>query len=167
MYPNFRSQRNISLQEKFDSRYIPEPNSGCWLWLATLGNEGYGQIVAFNKRVSLAHRLSWELHTGEDPGEFKVCHRCDNRICVNPEHLFLGSDAENVADKVNKNRHAKGIKIHNAVLNDGIVRDMRRDWCSGETVASISRKYGFSHSATRSAVNRITWKHVKDISHEC
>lgn len=90
----------------FEEKYIPEPNSGCWLWTSAWEKFGYGQATN-NAR---AHRLSWELHFGPIPDGMRVCHKCDTRPCVNPQHLFLGSDLDNVRDKVTKGRHCYGTR---------------------------------------------------------
>jgi len=92
------------------ARVIPEPNSGCWLWEgATLFN-GYGVIGRPGKHNGnvLTHRASWEVHVGSIPEGMYVLHRCDNRRCVLPDHLFLGTQADNLADMVSKGRSCRG-----------------------------------------------------------
>ena len=88
----------------FESRSIPEPNSGCFLWLSNRDKKGYG-ILRFNGKPWRAHRLAWTLKYGKVPSGLLVCHRCDNPSCVNPLHLFVGSYADNERDKVKKGRH--------------------------------------------------------------
>jgi hypothetical protein len=77
--------------------------SGCWLWLGAVIPDGYGSTKVDNKAI-LAHRRSWVIHRGPIPPDAHVLHRCDNRLCVNPDHLFLGDNLINVADKMAKGR---------------------------------------------------------------
>lgn len=88
----------------FEARILPEPNSGCWLWDGDLSNGGYGRFWINGKRYR-AHRYALQCHLGRPiPDGMNVCHRCDLPSCVNPEHLFIGTQSENMLDAVNKGR---------------------------------------------------------------
>lgn len=90
----------------FEDSYIPEPNSGCWLWLRSVkgkkGTNNYGSIHR-NGRSFSAHRYSWMKHLGRIPNGMFVLHKCDVRCCVNPDHLFIGTQSDNIVDCVRKN----------------------------------------------------------------
>ena len=98
------SRENV--QKRFDDKYTPEPNSGCWLWVGSVSNR-YGKISVNYKKMG-AHRVSYELHKGRVPNDMCVLHKCDIPTCVKPDHLFLGTQAENIRDMVTKGRARAG-----------------------------------------------------------
>lgn len=102
---------NIEMQNYILERSIPEPNSGCWLWLKSLGRgSGYGAAWVKGRELT-AHRVSYDAFVGEiEKGKF-VCHRCDVKSCVNPDHLFLGTCKENVHDFYSKFKRARTFKV--------------------------------------------------------
>lgn len=97
----------------FESFYIPEPNTGCWLWIGSLRDNGYGLYsprVNGKRRTASAHRWSWELRHGPIPAGMQANHKCDVPSCVNPDHLFLGTQSDNMKDACRKRRvNAPGI----------------------------------------------------------
>lgn len=111
-------------KERFDSKWIPEPNTGCWIWIACSLPCGYGTF-RLNRKMLRAHRASWIIRKGEIPVGVDVLHRCDTPLCVNPDHLFLGNDQDNKNDSVAKNRHSKGERQGLAKLTDEKVRQIR------------------------------------------
>ena len=134
----------------------------CWVWIAGKFRHGYGAI-AIAGRLRKAHRFSWELHFGPIPDGLCVLHRCDNPSCVNPDHLFLGTDADNMADRDQKGRQAKGQR-HLAKLTEDQVREIRRRYqrdsaISGST--ALAREFGTSHQTILRVVKNHCWKHVK------
>ena len=92
----------------WDAYLTPEPNTGCWLWVGTTNNDGYGYVhlprTSRGKRSVLAHRIAWERVNGPIPKGPKVCHRRDQPSCVNPDHLFLGTQRDNLRDMYDKGR---------------------------------------------------------------
>ncbi len=151
-----RMRGEMSLRERFHEKYeIVEPG-GCWVWMGALDGDGYGKMQTGSRtncdsRLVGAHRLSWEIHNGTIPpgkGYHGTCvlHRCDNPPCVNPEHLFLGSNADNNADKIAKGRGRclRGAAHGRAKLTDAEVARIRG--LNGTlTHREISKQFGVSH----------------------
>lgn len=134
--------------------------SGCWQWTGNVNKSGYGRIFD-GRDVVLAHRLSYELHTGVTPGEKKVCHRCDNPPCVNPDHLFLGDMAKNVHDMIEKGRHAHGERVPQAKLTEAQVKAIRALHAAGEhRHVDLAELFGVSRRAIGQVVARRSWAHV-------
>lgn len=98
--PKEQPKRGIDFIEFWS---IPEPNSGCWLWIGAHDPNGYGRIAKRTYGTILAHRYSYLSHKA-DPGNLLVCHKCDNPACVNPDHMFLGTHKDNTQDMVKKGR---------------------------------------------------------------
>lgn len=129
---------------RFANKCIPVPESGCWLWTAKIGREGYGQHSF--KRVTLgAHRASWMLHMGDIPVGQQVLHKCDTRICVNPDHLFLGTQADNIKDMHQKGRARRQDGKFNpqAKLDIEKVKEIRASIAPQRQVANL---YGVSQT---------------------
>lgn len=124
--------------EMFNDRYLPEPMSGCWLWIGAYNKDGYGTLTVSGKRRR-AHRAAWEIFKGPIPDNLLVCHKCDNPACVNPDHLFLGSPLDNMTDMIKKGRSVRIFKIPTDT-----VRSIREFNGSGNLAAKI---YGVSVSA--------------------
>lgn len=102
-----RKIKGLTLRQRFLNK-IKISNNGCWEWDAAISTMGYGCIVDNSGTTKAAHRISYELYIGEIPKGFFICHKCDSRKCVNPLHLFLGTQQDNVDDMMNKGRHGNG-----------------------------------------------------------
>lgn len=134
----------------------------CWCWKGDTDTDGYG-VVTDRRRVFKAHRYSWELTFGKVPGKMCVLHKCDNRECTNPSHLFLGSNRDNVADKVKKNRQAKGSGNGRAKLSDRevlVIRSRYKPYCPVDGCNALARKFKVSSTVVWGIVNNTTWKHL-------
>lgn len=115
----------MTWNNKIEQRSVPEPNSGCWLWLNSLTSSGYGKIYHEGK-LWLAHRVSYLIHKGRIPKGKVVMHTCDNKVCVNPNHLKLGTHKENTHDMIDKGRgNLPGELNNNSKLNNIKVSEIR------------------------------------------
>lgn len=133
---------------------------GCWLWQGSMSRDGYGRLVRSGRGL-FAHRLAWELMAGEPPPEgLQVRHRCDVRGCCNPEHLELGTAAENHGDRVRRGRTAFGEAHPQARLTKSKVRTIRRQRLRGVSLSSLATRYGVSKTAVGFADRGVTWRHV-------
>lgn len=141
------------IEERFFSNVHTEQRSsgGCWIWSGGLFNVGYGQIRVGHKKLG-AHRVSWMIHRGEIPTGLLVCHKCDVRSCVNPEHLFLGTYKDNTRDMDRKKRRItrSGENNGRAVLTNVIVAEIRKSYVHG------SREFGCTSLGHRFGVSRAT-----------
>jgi hypothetical protein len=150
------------VRPRFDERYTPEPNSGCWLWTHTMFKTGYGSI-SVNGRPTKAHRVSWMLHHGKDPGQMHVLHKCDVPLCVNPDHLFLGTHAENMADMARKGR--AGQKGRTAPRNVKVTHDQVRSiYHDDRPISAIAADYGITNTSVSNIKRRITWQHLSMVT---
>lgn len=132
--------------------------AGCWLWTGRVGTTGYGLFPLGSIHIK-AHRAAYAL-VYEDPGEMFVCHHCDNPLCVRPDHLFLGTNNDNINDAVSKGRMHPGERTGGTLLSPDVVVCMRDDYASGMSFQSIADKYGVTYGCARSAVIGRTWRHV-------
>lgn len=152
------SESNKARSIPFDDKYIPEPNSGCWLWIGAYDRNGYGRITRGGK-TRIASRYIWEQKYGPIPKGMNVLHRCDVTCCVNPDHLFLGTPQENMDDKMNKGRHKcpKGSKCGGSILTEEDVLNIRKDT---RNQMEISKEYKVDHATISQIKLRKTWRHV-------
>lgn len=149
----------MSVESRFWAKV--DKSGDCWLWTAHLRSDSYGSFK--NKEtMQLAHRVSWELHFGQVPDGMCVLHRCDVRSCVRPDHLFLGTQVDNMADMVAKGRAGStaGELSGMAKLTEGDVLDIRTVHALGGSFSAIARAYGLHHSTVRAAINGKTWGHI-------
>ena len=138
--------------------------SGCWNWTGAKCSGRYGNFGIGNRTSVLAHRYSWELHFGRIPSGLNVLHRCDNGLCVNPSHLFIGTQADNVLDMHQKgrDRKAKGSGVSLSKLTEREVVEIKRLLAAR---AMIDREIADRFNVARVTVNHIrtgrTWRHVQ------
>lgn len=137
-------------------KYVEKSNS-CWKWKGGV-SAGYGM---FGSRG--AHRIAWTIYRGEIPSGIFVCHRCDNPLCVNPDHLFLGTHSENMKDMKAKGRsnYISGEQSPKSKLTEKDVKNIRKSYKRNiVTMRSLADRYGVSMGAIQSVLNRTNWKHI-------
>lgn len=141
---------------------VPEPNSGCWLWDGTADKHGYGYFSYGGRRV-FAHRAAFASRFRVLDSHEHVCHRCDVPACVNPDHLFLGDQRANMADKKAKGRvrAPKGEKSGRAKLTEAQAQEILRLHAEGAVPqVHIARAFGISRRAMREITDGRNWKHL-------
>jgi hypothetical protein len=159
---------------------IPEPNSGCWLWLGSINNAGYARFKMGDKSIP-AHRAVLGLGGGDEDGALHVCHRCDVRCCVNPAHLFLGTHQDNMADRKAKGRNRlcgasgdrNGTRTHPerifrpigedsplATLDNARVAAIKERIGRGLMNSVIAKEFGVDPSTISNIKHGKTWSHV-------
>ena len=148
--------RFVPVRERFEAKYIPEPMSGCWLWTAMLDTKGYGRIQ-IERRSTAAHRLAWELFVGPIPEDLLVLHKCDVRSCVNPGHLWLGTNDDNMKDMVRKGRSPRGARNAWSKLDRAAVLEIRRLSAEGWQNKAIAPLYGVDPSIISRAIHGQNW----------
>jgi hypothetical protein len=146
------------LDERFWRFVGPETATGCRLWTGATDTRGYGVINVGNHAIDKAHRVAWRLARGPIPRGLFVCHHCDNRACVTDSHLFLGTNSDNVADMMAKQRNQHGERHHAARLTEETVRAIRS---STETQARLSKRFGVSQSVISEVRTRKAWAHIR------
>ena len=150
-----------NLIESFRAHYSPNEHGQCWEWQGALRDKGYGKLYIRRKAYS-AHRVAWVIaNNAEIPEGMCVCHSCDNPACVNPDHLWIGTDADNLNDKVSKGRQARGIRVSGAKLNDSDVETIFVLREAGWLHRQIAARFGVGTKHVADILARRNWAHVR------
>lgn len=155
--------RKRPISERFWEKVIVAGPDDCWLWTASTYRNGYGQIGIANQKITSAHRISYELHNGPIPDNLLVLHKCDNHRCVNPVHLFLGTQQDNIDDmhKKGRNRQPKNEKHRDAKFTNQQVREIRAMYATGNYGQSeLARMFGVTKTCMRELVLKHNYRDV-------
>ena len=157
MTKQYRTRNSASLKERLEARSAPQPN-GCVHFVGHRNRDGYGRM-SYKRKFQFAHRLSFICHIGEIPVGLHVLHRCDNPPCINPEHLFLGTHADNMADRTRKGRGADRRGVNNVLvkLTENQVIEIR---ASTKRQRELAVEYGVSLIQISRIRLRKRWIHI-------
>ena len=148
------------LWRKLEERSIPEPNSGCLLWMTTIDPYGYGQMRINSPRtMAKSHRLAWIAARGPIPAGLHVCHKCDVPGCVNPDHLFIGTPSDNTCDSFRKGRSVRdrGEEQHLARLTTETVPRLVQRWRLGERTIDLAQEFGVGETTLHNIWSGNSW----------
>lgn len=160
--PNLIKDRKPTLdiyRKRFKSKMFFYKTNDCITWKGSIRKSGYGAFNYFGKTIG-AHRAAYLLFVGEIGNGLMVCHRCDNRSCVNINHLFLGSHQDNMNDMKEKKRHSYGVKNIKNKLNESQIREIKRKLKMNEGAFKISKEFNVSCALICDIKKNKLWKHI-------
>lgn len=145
-YPDIMTRLFAGIEKREDT--------GCWEWQNSLDDWGYG-IIRYNGAMRKVHRVSWELHNGPIPSGLLVCHHCDNTVCANPSHLFLGTNKDNRDDMVKKGRQRVlyGADNPSFKVTDAVVAEILAECSTGKSKIQIAHDFGLAKSTVYNLYN--------------
>lgn len=141
---------NLRFWSKVDKRF------GCWEWIGAVNQSGYG-VFWDEKKTHLAHRYSYGLKNPQPPKGMEVRHKCDNKLCVNPQHLTIGTKAQNLQDRNRRGRTASGVRNGRSKLTPRKVKEIRQRLTKGETQTSLAKEFGVSRKNIYLIQNNLIW----------
>ena len=155
---------NLTLEERFWEKVAIERPNDCWEWQAGCNSSGYGLVYINGHKSEVSNRLTWWLTRGEIPDLFCVLHKCDNRKCCNPNHLFLGTYLDNIMDRHEKGRDGwlEGEDHPGAKLTDEDVKEIRHLYSTGNyTQQEIAKGFPVGRSQIANILCGLEWKNVR------
>lgn len=158
-----RSIKNIGYDEKMRIKLLKSieiDENGCWNWKKSKHRQGYGNFP-YKRKILLAHRASWILFKGDLNENVLVCHKCDNCSCVNPDHLFLGNQQDNMKDMFNKKRkNHKGESHPGCKLNKDKILEIKKLLQEGLSQSKIAKKFSIKQTTVSSIKLGKIWKEI-------
>lgn len=151
---------------RFWSKALIDDSDKCWEWQACIHVSGYGQFNT-NPDIERAHRVAYKLVVGSIPEGMCVCHTCDNELCVNPNHLWIGTHADNNKDMMRKGRGrwrgVRGEENINSKLTESNVMEIRRLYGAGNySQRQLAKRYEVARGTVADVIHRRTWKHIEE-----
>ena len=159
-----RGRKPLPLAERFWKYVEKSPGAnGCWEWTGYKARDGGGILYIGDRTTTRAYRVSWQLHSGQIPDGLEVCHRCDNRGCVRPDHLFIGTHADNMRDAIRKGRLSivlPGNALHGEASSRSVLtlEQVRYIVASKESKKALALKFGVHPETIYLARAGKTWK---------
>lgn len=157
--PTFKER----IEAEFWKRCVKAGPDECWNWVGRTGKGTVdkGRAVFVVEGLGwAASRIAWSLANDADPGKMHVLHSCDNGLCVNPNHLRLGTNGENILDKVSRGRVPRGEKTGNAKVTDAQMTEILHRYVAGEEPDNLGKEFGISATTVREVTRRVKWKHI-------
>lgn len=149
------------IKQRFEAKIDKTNPDHCWIWKASKLKDGYGCFCY--GREKRAHRVSWILFNGIIPDGLSVLHHCDNPLCVNPEHLFIGTQKQNMEDMINKGRKISphGTNLPQSKLTENQILEIRAKYIPRKySLRKLANEYNVSKETIRPIVLKKTWKHI-------
>lgn len=148
--------------DRFERHTKRNEKTGCLEWQLCRNKDGYGRVMS--QQTNSAHRLAYLLTKGSIPPGMCVCHSCDNRACVEPQHLHLGTHDDNMRDMVVRGRHVPkpGVLNGQSKLNDQTVVEIRRHHREGASQSALAKQFGVCQATISYVVRGVRWKHLMD-----
>lgn len=162
------------MDERFEAKTIAVPESGCWLWTAATNGRGavkgagYGNYYdPVRRRLMRAHRYAYERYVGPIPDGLHVLHKCDVSICVNPNHLYLGTNKQNMEDKSTRNRapDQRGVRNPRALLSQEDIERAWALWKKGLSQEKVAAIFGVHQTTISHAFTGRRWPHIQNQLH--
>lgn len=149
----------VNPEERFHQHYKINQENNCWEWIKPLDKHGYGEIWVHTRKFK-SHRYSYILHNGEIPLDRIICHRCGNKICVNPEHLYAGTYKDNVADAIRMREIPIGEDNYLAKLTNSQVKEIKIKLSQGSRNCDLANEYKVNKNRISAIKTGIIWKHI-------
>lgn len=158
---NFAGFDVLNPNDSFDEKYTVNQTTGCWNWVGAISGDGYGSL-SDGTRMAKAHRFSYGRFVGKIPEGLVICHKCDNTLCVNPDHLFVGTMKDNMEDMVIKRRSNKlfGENHNQAKLTDAEVVEIRSCLKRGVKGVDLARQFNVTPQMVSLIKSGKFWKHL-------